>query len=83
MRTSFAVAVAVPLLLLMAEGAVAQNYPWCAQYSTQGGGRNCGFVTYEQCMATVSGIGGYCEQNFMYRPPGDGRPVRRHRRGYS
>jgi len=45
------------------------TYPWCAQYAGAGiGGRNCGFSTYEQCRATVSGAGGYCEVNPMYRP---------------
>ena len=43
------------------------TYPWCAQYAGGGdgggGARNCGFWTYEQCMATVSGIGGYREVN--------------------
>ena len=49
--------------------AQAQNYPWCAQYSGGGGGgRNCGFVTLAQCMATVSGIGGFCEPNTLYVP---------------
>ena len=43
------------------DGALAQNYPWCADYSS--GGTNCGFVTFEQCLATVSGIGGFCDQN--------------------
>jgi Protein of unknown function (DUF3551) len=81
MRNSFAVAVAVALLILMAiDAAVAQNYPWCAQYGIRGGPRNCGFVTYQQCMATISGLGGYCERNPMYRP-GDNRPVRRKPRG--
>jgi hypothetical protein len=37
-----------------------------------GGARNCGFWTNEQCMATVSGIGGYCEVNAMYRGPSPG-----------
>jgi hypothetical protein len=51
--------------------AEAQNYPWCAYYSggRGGGGTNCGFTTFEQCMATVSGIGGFCNQNTQYRPP--------------
>jgi hypothetical protein len=48
--------------------AQAQNYPWCAQYSGLGG-TNCGFTTFQQCMATVSGIGGFCEVNNMYPPP--------------
>ena len=77
MRTASAVALAVALMLLIqADVAQAQNYPWCAQYSLRGGPRNCGFVSWQQCMATVSGIGGYCEPNAMYRP-GDVRPVRR------
>ena len=44
------------------------EYPWCAQYSggEMGGGRNCGFSTIEQCRATVSGIGGFCEPNLFY-----------------
>jgi hypothetical protein len=44
------------------------EYPWCAQYGggENGGGRNCGFSTLEQCRATVSGIGGSCEPNLFY-----------------
>jgi hypothetical protein len=42
-----------------------------------GGGTNCGFVSYRQCMATVSGIGGFCQRNpFFYDRP---RPSRRMR----
>jgi len=49
--------------------ADAQNYPWCAQYSGRGGGgRNCGFTTFDQCIATVSGIGGICVRNTQYVP---------------
>jgi hypothetical protein len=50
--------------------ASAQNYPWCAHYAGGGGGggRNCGFETRAQCMATVSGIGGFCAHNTQYRP---------------
>jgi len=40
--------------------ARAQNYPWCAQYSGDfGDTMNCGFVSVAQCMATVTGIGGF------------------------
>ena len=64
--------------LLAPTAGYAQQYPWCAQYSgLGGGGRNCGFVSYAQCMATVSGIGGYCERNLFYTGPE--RPVRRHK----
>jgi Protein of unknown function (DUF3551) len=46
----------------------AQNYPWCAHYGGLGG-TNCGFTTYEQCMATISGMGGSCMQNTQYAAP--------------
>jgi hypothetical protein len=56
--------------------AQAQNYPWCAYYDGALGGTNCGFSTYAQCMATVSGIGGVCEPNTQYVPPAGPRRVR-------
>jgi uncharacterized protein DUF3551 len=34
-----------------------------------GGASNCGFGTYEQCLATISGVGGWCQPNTMYVPP--------------
>jgi hypothetical protein len=54
--------------------ADAQNYPWCAYYTVGDEARNCGFVTYEQCMANVSGIGGYCARNTQYVPRPGPRP---------
>ena len=60
--------------------AEAQEYPWCAYYSSKDGATNCGFSTYQQCMATVSGIGGNCGANPRYQgPPG---PYTRLRRRY-
>ena len=60
--------------------AHAQNRPWCAFYSAPFYATNCGFSTYEQCLATVSGVGGYCQPNTMYvpRPSGIGiiAPIR-------
>jgi hypothetical protein len=49
------------------------TYPWCAEYGGRdGAARNCGFWTYQQCMTTISGHGGYCETNAMYRGPQPG-----------
>jgi hypothetical protein len=48
--------------------AEAQNYPWCAQYSGPAGGTNCGFTTFQQCLDTLNGIGGFCERNTQYQP---------------
>jgi hypothetical protein len=70
-RITVTLAVAFALLVL-ADTASAQNYPWCAQYGWRDGGRNCGFSTWQQCMAAVSGVGGYCEPNAMYRPAQSG-----------
>src|SRR5580704_17420867 len=51
--------------------AAAQNYPWCAQYGGSAGGvMNCGFVSFDQCMATLSGMGGFCNQNSQYQAAG-------------
>jgi hypothetical protein len=48
----------------------AQDYPWCAQYSVgDENGLNCGFISFNQCMATVRGVGGFCILNNTYQPP--------------
>jgi hypothetical protein len=70
---------ALTVTALTGTPAAAQNYPWCAYYSDDFGGTNCGFVSYEQCMATVTGIGGFCDQNTQYVPPGP-HPVQRARK---
>jgi hypothetical protein len=49
--------------------AEAQNYPWCAVLNTGDASYNCGFTSFEQCMETVRGIGGFCNQNTQYQPP--------------
>jgi hypothetical protein len=45
--------------------AEAQNYPWCAIYNggAVGGGTNCGFTTFQQCMDTARGLGSNCPPN--------------------
>ncbi len=57
------------------------QYPWCALYSggRDGGGTNCGFSTWAQCRATISGIGGTCVANAAY-PARAEEPVRRYKR---
>jgi hypothetical protein len=53
--------------LCIASPANADPYKWCAVY--QNGSTNCGFVTIEQCRATVSGAGGSCQPNQFYTAP--------------
>jgi hypothetical protein len=63
---------------ILTTAAKAQNYPWCAIY--KGGAMNCGFTTFQQCLATVSEAG-FCIQNSTYQLPSGQRPLTRvHRR---
>jgi Protein of unknown function (DUF3551) len=71
-----AVLVLFPALLTQtsANALPYDPYPWCAQYSgSAGGATNCGFLTIEQCRATVSGIGGFCAPNQFYNPKGSAK----------
>ena len=45
----------------------ADPYRWCA-VDNNSGGTNCGFVTIEQCRATISGKGGSCEPKQVIPP---------------
>jgi Protein of unknown function (DUF3551) len=63
MRTVTTLAVIAAALSLIAHAAPVQarEYPWCARYDTWS--YNCGFTTFGQCQATISGAGGICERN--------------------
>jgi uncharacterized protein DUF3551 len=63
--------------------AQAQNYPWCAQYDKGDDGLNCGFISFQQCLEDVRGIGGFCEQNNTYKPPAAAPAQRRTRKHHS
>ena len=57
--------------LAAATPARAQNYPWCEFIGGDfdGGGQNCGFISFEQCMESARGNGGTCSRNTTYVPP--------------
>ena len=64
--------VLVSVAVIVVTGALggpvhAREYPWCARYDWTT--RNCGFVSFQQCLATISGIGGRCEPNPFYTAP--------------
>src|SRR5262245_42492643 len=51
-----------------------QMAPWCAYLGSWGGSYDCSYHTFQQCMATASGIGDICLRNPRYvadpqRPP--------------
>jgi hypothetical protein len=56
-------------IICIEKPAEAQEYPWCAYYNfDRGGASNCGFATWQQCQATISGVGGSCGANPRYQP---------------
>ena len=71
----FSVHGAIVLSTLFVSGTVraydlpCRPYPWCANYGGDASGAsNCGFLTLDQCRATVSGIGGFCQRNSFHNP---------------
>lgn len=44
---------------LLATQAAAQG-AWCAEDYGPSAYRNCGYYTWQQCRAAVSGVGGHC-----------------------
>jgi Protein of unknown function (DUF3551) len=69
-------------LFLITSSATADPFRWCAAYGTPGG-TNCGFLTIEQCRATLSGNGGFCEPNQFYTGPETTRASRQRRHNQS
>src|SRR5438876_9241063 len=70
------VSLAAAALAVEGHPAAAQN-AWCAYYS-YGGGTSCGFSTFEQCQASVRGVGGSCNRNpnTLGAPGAGGAPAR-------
>jgi hypothetical protein len=64
MRAIVLIAAALAVLPLTGSNARADG-PWCA-YDVRGG-TNCGFHSYAQCQAYLSGIGGSCAPNPNFR----------------
>jgi hypothetical protein len=44
---------------------------WCAYYDEWT--YNCGFTSFQQCLATISGVGGICRRDPHARPGSDER----------
>jgi hypothetical protein len=55
----------------------AYSYPWCAsRYTMDGSSESCYYASREQCIATMSGVGGICFESPYYRARA-AEPVRR------
>jgi hypothetical protein len=73
------------LATLTVPGAAQQRieYPWCANYSggsDAGGGSNCGFTSFAQCLETLRGMGGFCDPNPFYQRSSPAPARRSHKR---
>jgi hypothetical protein len=45
------------------------SYPWCSRQTTrESSTTSCYFTSQQQCMTTISGIGGYCYRSPYYHP---------------
>ena len=81
MRKTVIAAILLASVSLGADGAQAQTAPWCAHYNT--GLNACSFYSFEQCMASVFGVGGTCARNQLEAPHLTVRdPYRSYRRSY-
>ena len=78
MRTLAAVATTATALLIGAAGPV-QAAPWCAWFTGYSYNYDCSYFTFEQCLATIRGVGGYCARNVYPEPPRYPPPAHRKR----
>jgi hypothetical protein len=62
MRTIPLAVIAFAALSLSTTGARADG-SWCANYGTGHSGINCTYTSQKQCLASVSGVYGFCTLN--------------------
>jgi hypothetical protein len=77
-KLALSTAVTLAAMTSLPRPAAAIEYPWCAQYSRDGG-RNCGFISYGQCMETARGAGAFCVPNLFYWDAASMQPQRKRR----
>ena len=63
---------AVASLMLAMTASVQAEGSWCVNKGGTGS-VNCGFYSFQQCMASVSGGTSFCTQNGFYRSQNDSR----------
>lgn len=74
-RVGFAVLASATLAIDVQPAAAEIYRPWCVQYGGNDGdnGTTCAFTSFEQCMMTARGGGGFCVQNPWYLAYGSGQ----------
>jgi Protein of unknown function (DUF3551) len=83
-RLIFAILALATVMMIQPHVANAVPYwPWCSYYGGPSYAHACAFVSWEQCMETVRGIGGYCYTNPYGAPPTpSARSAKRHAARY-
>ena len=73
MRNSLITTIIYSAVLLSSTGmARAQNPPWCA-VEDNNGTMQCNFYSQQQCLQTISGVGGECILNPAGSAPNSGQ----------
>jgi len=49
--------------------AQADPYRYCAVYGGNDGRESCYFRTFQECLAQIQGVGGFCNNNPWYTGP--------------
>ena len=81
MRVSLFILGVFVAVVCIEKPAEAQTYPWCVYYNRGGGATNCGFSTFQQCLAAGAGNSDSCGPNPQYQGvsgPASSRRVRHH-----
>jgi Protein of unknown function (DUF3551) len=87
--TLFVIAAALLGATQISDAQSPYSYPWCAVPSggdnSGGGAMSCYYTSWQQCMTTLSGIGGNCIESPYYRaqpirPPQPSLVKQHHRR---
>jgi Protein of unknown function (DUF3551) len=76
----FVIAAALAGELQAASAQSPTSYPWCVR-KKDGGASSCYYASYQQCMTTLSGIGGLCYQSPYYHPAPAKAMMQPHRHG--
>ena len=74
-RVAFALLASATLAVEVQPAAAEIYRPWCVQHGSSDGdnGTTCAFTSFEQCMMTARGGGGFCVQNPWYLAYGSGQ----------
>jgi Protein of unknown function (DUF3551) len=70
----------ITFIAVIVSAGAAQAAPWCAYYGFQDGATNCGFFSYQQCMAALAGNGGFCAPNRFENSNSSGTDARQRSR---